>query len=671
LGKGENFLRGLGLGLRLYSLDNGNGGFPVPFTPPGGPWCEHPLAWEYLLPERPMTRRVDILEVHSQRWGLKKMELDVGFPASYLKAGHPSAENSRCLVPVAYIPKRPVASDLEVRNGNGALVSFPTRKECMGLTELAISQIRFNAPRLLDHPATDYALTSKLTTRIGEVISREPLRARISRLDIEENHLDPAAVLPQEWLLPLLRRLEDHYMLWAPIEGRPKGDHRLTIQRSDRSDLDPILTELRQRRVQKFIVKSDAGDLEAEWNPPREWLRGFDLPALVGRVLVSFGLMPVKFEQEPLEANRFSSYHLRMVPPANLMVREVKVGGIDEAQWGTPNPLIKPLKSGVSRTVHGEGTRTGHVHLEMDPNPSWLYSRITIGLRPGTTTLWGVVVVLTCALLWAMHREVNRLLGLDPGGEAQEVQIQIAAAVLLVGPTFAAAWTLRLRDPALIRNMLAGTQALLMGAAIVSVATALVLAEIIPLDWEPATAIEWYASFSYAIAVLIVIGWLQARSSVWLIYRRLLNRTWKNLVAVIGLSLLSCFAVRRLGDSPAISTLALFFTGFSLTAVAGNRTSVRLGEVSRLPAAVAGVGAILTLALASRELGFFNRLADRGFAHHYGGNLELVLAGAAFLLLLDRGRRFYKAGKPSKGAKTKAISAKTPVPVPKEKAKSS
>jgi len=612
-------------------------------------WNNHSLAWEYLLPERRMTRRIDTLEVHSQQWGLKSMELDVAFPESCSDPQAPK-KDAFCLVPVAYIPKRPVASDLEIRDASDGIVSFPTRRECMALTKQAIELISSEAPKLLSRNADEYKLTSELSIRIGEVVEWEPVRARIARLDAGKNMIDTGHPRLKDWLLPLLRRLEESYILWAPLRGSPRSEHHLTVRRSDVRDGEPTLKVVR-KPPEYFTIPSRAKDLEGEWQPPRKWRRRLNVSAFVRRLLVFFGLMTLKFEQEVLEADWSSSYHLRLVPPPGLIIRGVKVGRIDESQWGRKRPQVKPIKSATDRTIHGEGRRVGHAHLEMDPNPRWLTSQFTIGLRPGTTTLWSSVVVLTAALIWAMHNEVIRLLGLEPGGEMEEVEIQIAAAVLLVGPTFAAAWALRLQDATLIRNMLAGTQIVLMLSSMLSIATALLLAGITPFGWEPAKTVEWYASCSYILAILSMIGWLQAPNSIWLIYRRLLDRNWKNLVGVIALGLLSWLALQELTEWPGLLAGALLATGLGTALIAANRICVRLGESTFWLTTVATVGALVPLALASRELEFFNRVADRSTTHQYGSYLELAVAAAGFLVLLIRGIGCYRAGHPSNSQK--------------------
>jgi hypothetical protein len=614
---------------------------PAPRVVGGGPdpWHRHPLAWEYLLPGRRMTRRVDTLEVHSTRWGMKRMELDVSFPTSCLVGGQdPDGPPERCLIPAAFIPKQPVAVDLEVRGDDNAWVSVPTRRECKLLTEQAVELIGEEAAALTGAPQAHFELDAELRQRIGDVVTMEPLAARISRLHIEKKmDFDEGTAA---WLLPLLRRLEDNYLLWAPIEGSPLGDHHLTIQRSDRREGEQLFWPVRLFN-EDYPVESAAGTIQGNWYPSLRWFYVPSFSAIFGRLLLSFGQMPIKFDEETLEAHRFASYHLAMVPPPGLVVREVKAGQMSESDWGKEDPKIDELDSDLDRTVHGEDTRTGHIHLEMDRNPSWLNSRITIGLRPGATTLWAMVVVLTCGLLWAVRQELERFVAVDHRRVAETVdrlqaadtEVQILAAVLLVGPTIAASWTLR-TNSTLIRSMLVGVEVLLLSSAVVSVAAALVLAGFEPFDWGPMTTIEWYSSLTYVIAVLVLTGWLQARSWVWRIYRRVLSSTKMNMLATALLCAIAVLAIQRLEDISLATAAVLLLIGFALTAVAGNRTSVDLGENSRLAAFWAGLGALIAVALAGRELEFFESVISLDDAVHHGERALLIVGGVALLAFI-------------------------------------
>ena len=601
-------------------------------------WETIPLAWEYLLPERTMTRRVDTVEFHSARWAMRRMELDVSFPPTCVRAEGDS-KRSECLVPFAFLPKEPVASDLEVCDAGGAIVSIPTKSESMVLTERALAEISAGAGDLLGVDPDTHMLDEQLRKRCADVIEAIPLDARVLRKEIVAHKLDGEEDPKRAWLLPLLQRLEDSYLLWVPICGRASSQHHLSLCRSDQSEPDPIFRRWRRRPVDLDIPSAE-GIVKGHWSPPSK-LRVPDLPEALGRALVTFGLTPVNLEESALEAARFASYHLRLVPPAGLLVREVHAERIPEDQWDVAQPDVVEIKDELELTVQGRDTQTGHVHLSKNRNPSRIRARVTFGIRPGTTTLWALVAVLTCALLLTFHRNFHELFSFLADGEGKSasskgrhhrhlVDFQIIVAVLLVGPTFAAGWILREKDPALLRSMLAGTRLLLLGSATLAVGTALALAGVTPFGWSRAEAVDWYASASYVIAVVILIGWVQARSLIWAIYRSVLKRAEWNLLASVVLALGSYLAIRKLADFPALSTTALLLGGFGFAAVAGNRAATNLGFANQL----AGVAALLTLALASRELLLFNRLLDRRPAHLWGWRVELAIAVIAVVGLV-------------------------------------
>jgi hypothetical protein len=661
------------------------------------------IAWEFLLPNFPMVRRVDTLEVFSARRGLRLMQLDVRLPDRCKSDSTVPGETPPCFIPAAFLSKYPVVPDLEVQDGAGEIVSVPTRGQNMDLTAQAFAQISADAAGVLGGPSKRYRLDEPSCVLIDDVIRMPPREARVCSLEIAELVKKPRK---RDWLLPLLARLEDHYVLWVPIESSAAGEHRLSIRRSAMRRPNPVFPQLRGK-PEKFTVETSSGDeLEGTWHPARKWARTFDPAAAVGRGLVAFGLMPVKFEEDALEADRFSSYHTCIVPPAGLLLREVRAGEVFEDPWEAHKLEIHEFKTDEDRdqTVQGEDTHRGHIHLAKARNPAWLNSRVTIGLRPGTTTLWALVAVLTCLLLWALHHNIrefplhagsdrcaaralvstkghcrrradvasgtNRVSQVRPAAREKKdnphdgrLNLAIAVAVLLVGPTFASAWALRDKDRALMRSMLAGTRLLLLGSAILSVSAALALAGVRPFNWGVGEAIGWYASLSYTIAVVMVIGWLQARGPIWLIYRRALTATKWNLLTTIGLALVSGVAIIKLSNFPPYCQALLFLAGFGFTAIAGNRASSPLGEVSRLPAALAGFGGILTLALASREFGFYNHLIARGTAHMYGRDAEFALAVAAFALLAIRySIRLYRWRRIKELQKRREDRAKSPVP---------
>ncbi|MET0306220.1 MAG: hypothetical protein ABW196_08330 [Solirubrobacterales bacterium] len=594
------------------------------------------LAWQYLLPDHLMARRVDTLDVHSARRWSVSMEVDFEIPA--LPTGAmPPAPNDRCFIPIAFFARHRVAPDLEVRNSAGEVISVPTKKQNMDFTAQALAQISAEAAATFNRPPAEYELSEDHLKLAGDVIRKESHHARVCRFKIEE--LDPR-VFP--WLLPLLRRFEDNFVLWVPVPGEPGTEHHLSIRRSDWRWLDPIFPKKRRKEVE-IKVSTSVGEVQATWDPPYKWLRGLpNLPAAAGRLLIACGLMPVTLKNEAFEAHRFSSYHFCVAPPAGFVLRELQAGEIREADWKTAKPRIHRIRDELDRSIGGQDSRMGHVHLAMPTNPSRLFTRATIGLRPETITLWALVAVFTCGLLWAFHRNIEDIASLTD-------KAQIAIGVLLVGPTFASAWTLREKDRALMRSTLSGTRLLMLASASLSVATALAIAGLRPFGWEVGQAVSWYASISYTIAAIIVVGWLQTRWIAWFVFRDVLTKTKWNLLATAILALGSYLAISEFSDFPALATGVLILTGFAFAVVAANRSSVPLGEVAHLPAALAGVAAIVTLAIASRELTFYNYLADKGEVHEWGMSAELSIAGAAAAMLLVRySLRLYRRRKTAK-----------------------
>ena len=593
-------------------------------TPSGAVHTATRLAWEYLLPDHPMTRRVDTHEIHSaRRWNVS-MQIDLRIPPS-ASAGTFPLEKGRCLVPVAFLARRKVAPDLVVRNGASETVPVPTIAANMELTKKALQQISADAAITFNRPGADYALSDDLLKLCGDIIEMESHRARFCRLKVEKEMQCPAL----EWLLPLLRRFEDDYVLWVPIEGKSGSEHRLSVRCSRWRWHNPIWPQKRKREV-PVEFQSSVGPIKATWDPPHKWLRGLpNLPAAVGRILIACGLMPVTLKEEAFEAHRFSSYRMCIAPPDGFLLRELKIGKIRESDWGIAEPKIQPLKAHLDLTVDGQDSRLGHIRLAMKPNPSRFFARATIGLRPETITLWGMVAVFTCGLLWAFHRNIQELALLDD-------RAKVALGVLLIGPTFASAWTLREKDRALMRSTLSGTRFLMLTSAALSVATALAVAGLQPFGWKVGEAVSWYASISYTIAAIIVTGWLQTRGVTWFIFRRVLTKPKWNLVATIALALAAYLCLSEIGRSQAAGAVALLLIGLGFTVVAANRSSNPLGEVNHLPSVLAGIAAIATLAIASREMYFYNYIADRTDVRAWGLMAELVIAGAGALLLLSR-----------------------------------
>ncbi|MGE0067319.1 MAG: hypothetical protein AB7T48_08195 [Solirubrobacterales bacterium] len=628
------------------------------------------IAWEYLLPEFPMTRRIDTVKIFSPRRGVRLMTLDVSIPDARWDLG--IVPRSQYLLPAAFLSKKPPVHDLTVSDGGGATIPVPTRRENMAITIEALARIEGRAARTLGQPDDRYRLDDRLRALVGDVITMPPLEARVCALEVAAQ-VEGTEIA--SWLLPLVNKLEDHFLLWVPVQGRAGSEHRIVVSHSTVREPPHSIFPRIKGKPKAFEVECSHEDemIKADLRPVKRWVRGFDPAAVVGRLLVTFSLMPVKFAQETLEADRFRSYHLCVEPPPGLILREVRAGEMTKVAWDPERYDVDEFDQEESERVlvQGEDSRAGHIRLATDGNPPRVYSRVMIGMKPGTTTLWALVAVLTCLLLGAFHHSIkdltpaegrfeclvtaakrtnpncDRYYGLAeataaPREEPPEkpgrnrINLTIAVAVLLIGPTFASVWTLREGDRTLMRSMLSGTRLLLLGSALLSVATALALAGVTPFGWGKGVAVGWYASLSYTIAMVFVVGWLQAQAPVWFLYRRVLTRTRWNLVATFCLALIAAGALWKISSFPPYCLAILLLAGFGFTAVAGNRRPTRLNEVVRLPPLLAGVGGIVTLALASREFYFYNHVKDLGETHWIGLRVELALAAATMVVAVIR-----------------------------------
>ena len=582
-----------------------------------------------------MTRRLDTIRIFSVRHGMALMEVDFTIPPDRsLPEG--SSPHDRCFVPVAYFPKLPVAPDLEVKDAAGGIIAAPTKPQNMELTIEALECISTFAAPFLGRKPQEFALYPDVLRLAGDVIRKPPLDARACRHEMEKGwHVH------DEWLLRLLRRLEDNFLLWVPLPNRPATEHRLSVRRSIVRAAEPVFPPVRFKKkleVRTSVIEPNGSPYEFEvtWRKPIWWLRWFDPWAAMRRLLLAFGLMPVNFEHEVLDADRFSSYHQCLEPPEELVVREFTAGSMDERQWGTRRPVVHKLPAAFYCTVQGEDTRNGHMQLARGPNPSWVKSHVKIGLGHEAVTLWALVAVLTCGLLWAFHRDIQHIMHLAKASDRST-----AVTLLLIGPMFASAWVLRERDRSLMRSMLYGTRLLLLASAALSVATALALVDIRPFAWPVGEAVSWYASLSYVVALPIAVGWLQTRGPAWSAYRAVRRCLGAGPLLTVALAAGSYLAISKLSSFPLLAALALFVAGFGFAVIAGKRPSLPFGHPTRLRALFASVGttaaaaaAIVTLALAGRELYLFNYFIDRGQAHTYGRTAELAVATVALIVLV-------------------------------------
>jgi hypothetical protein len=541
------------------------------------------IAWPYLAPDKRMRRWTETIRVFDLEISQRDITIDFTLPSAEID-GH-------WLLPSAYLGKSPVAPDLEVRDAAGAAISVPTKSENMAITAAALDGLEGAG-------LISYAAHPKLRNLVRQVIFAAEFEARIARLLIAEM-LGPG----EELLSSLLAGLEDRFLLWVPVSGSPGCDQQITIHRRQGLNRNPILTATRvykERTVQTPLGPILTSLREA--TGPRR----LSPSAVGGRILRLFGLTPFEYEHETTEAHRFASFHLRVMAPRGLVVRDVGVRAAvaESIPAQPPRSLAEVRRSEPGFTYQGREAELAHFHCAREENPSVLVAFTTLGIRGGLTSLWAGAVVFTALLLWAIHR-------LAPANlpSSDSVQLEATVAILLIGPALASAWAIRADPGDLLERTLTGARALLLASALLSVATALSLAGFRPFRWSNETAVEVYAALSYGVGALIVVGWAVTLSSCWFLYREILTSARRNHVTLFLLSALAA-AVCVHGELPVrLVGLTLLATGLAMAAVfAHPGHATRSADAG--PAA-AGLGAVLTLLGGGWFLGFYENVATR------------------------------------------------------------
>jgi hypothetical protein len=558
--------------------------------PPGG---DYQLAWPYLLPEARLRRWAETIEIVDPGRARQTITIDFALPAG-------ASGDREWMCPLAFLGKDPVAPDLEVKDASGCGVSIPTKRQNMALTAQAIDQLAsVGAIRLGAAP--------ELRDLVSEVISNDPVEARVARLVVEDL-LDPFAgdpLRPDQHLLWLLALLEDQFLLWVPAHGEPESNHQVEITRRKHLHRHPMFP--RRRRRERRTFPTAVGEVEVMLEA-RTGRRGFDLSAAAQRLVHLFGLEPLTYTHKVTEAWRFASYHLRVLAPDGLTVRELGLRGLAPTArpWHQEAETIA-VEEEPGITHQGHESELAHLHCAKVENPPMLLVLSALGIRSGLTTLWAGAAVLTALLLWAVHRQ-------SPDPDAIGGGTDITAAILLLAPTFAAAWAIRADKGDVLEKMLVGARGLLLASALLAVAAALNLAGLRPFQWDFREAAEFYASMSFGAAAIIVCGWLVTLRPTWLLYRKVLTAPAPNLALVAGAALGAFAVAAHDGFSERAIGVGLLGLGLALAAVAANPGQLTAERRGPYPV-LAGVSAALTLLAAGSYLGFYDDLVAEHARH--------------------------------------------------------
>lgn len=601
------------------SQDEPNGAIPsgpaVPLSHmrDDAPSGDYALAADYLLNETRMRRRETTFTAYLSEVGTRTIEVDCSLPVG-------GGGESTCYLPVAFLPKGRVAPSLAARDAAGAVLAIPTKRENMALTELAVEKLLSTGAIQLQDPEKSREL-------IREVISHEePVRAYVSRA-LFEGH-EPSA----EPLFQALGLLEDHFLLWVPVCGKPASQHHITICRSEPHKRFPLLG--RKRKPVLGPVDTALGQVQVRVKVPTG-RPTFDFSVTLKRLLTAFALYPLEAGAREFEASRFASCHLRFHAPDGFLIRNLRVGVSDGSASHPEEARIEELDPrDPHAVVQGLDHDVGHVHLSMTDNPRRIYLNVALGLRGGNTTLWMLATVLTAILLWFVHHHASY-------GPPKLQNKQIVAAALLVGPAFASAWSLRAEGGELLRTSLAGARVLLLASAALSVATALALAGVVPFGFDRYDTISAYAAASYFIAIALIGAWLLSAGPVWGFFRNSLYTPRRNMLMILLLGLVPALVGLHSGLSVRLAGCLLLLAGLGLAAISANTVAEPLRSSRTLYRPLAVLGALPTAFAAGYFLGFYSNRFDgdvlRGVC--LGTGVTLIALAAVGFVFADSGNQ--------------------------------
>jgi hypothetical protein len=543
------------------------------------PWPDRRLAWPFLCGER-LIRLVETLDVYSTKRGKQTIELAATLPSC-------EDQEADWLIPAVFLEKRPVAPDLEVRDAAGAMVAVPTKHECQELTLSALEHLHEDGRYDLD-------ADPDLRLLIKDLVCRRPLVALAARVLIDEQMPE----LP-DLLARLLDQLTDQFLLWIPVRGEAGSTHHFTITRRQHREVNPMIP--RKQVIETVDLDLELGPYTLQ-GPFERGHRTFDPVEGLERLLRILGLAPISFERDLREACRADSYHSIIRAPEDFVVRDVRLAKMRPDPADPEEIHLEELKHEPNQTIQGHDSEMAHVNCVRRTDRAPLLLDVLLGVRNGLTTLWTLGVVITTVLL--------RIFEHDPKPATAQGHLEVAAAVLLLGPALAAAWAVRSDEGDLLRNVLSGTRQLLMGSAILSVAAALALIGYTPFDWDARQTLEWYAAASYVIVVVVGISWSITRQAPWVLYRHLLHTPRRNLWATALTTFVAAAIAIHPGVPHVVVGVVLLLAGLVLAITSANRVGTKMGENRRVFAPFAGVGATIAFLAAGAFLDYYDNVLD-------------------------------------------------------------
>lgn len=545
------------------------------------PCSEEEIAWQYLARDKRMRRWTETIEIFDL--GSSQREITIDFTL-------PDCEMAQIwMLPTAFLGKSPVAPDLEVRDANDGAISVPTKRENMAITASALDSLAAAGLISFDRPG--------VRELCRQVIFGAEFEARVARLLAEERLGSGEGLLRS-----LLRSLEDQFLLWVPVSGLPGCDQQISIHRRQKLARNRLLVPAREEEERQVDTAIGAAWVTLYAATAR---RRPSFEEASSRVRRFFGLTPFEYEHETTEAHRFASFHLRVVAPEGMIVRDLGMRvPPDGTEQMDPPPLTEAPPSESGFTYQGRESDLAHFHCGRAQNPEALAAVTTFGIRGGLTSLWAGASLFTAMLLWAIHRLAPADLATASSGS-----LEATVAILLIGPALASGWAIRADRGDLLESTLSGARACLLVSAVLSVAVALSLAGFQPFHWSRETAIEVYASLSYGVALVIVIGWTVTISFCWWLYREVLTSARRNYVALILVSALAASVCVHETLPVRLVGFSLLGAGLAMAAVAAHPG--RAASAPNVGPVLAAGASFVTLLGAGWFLGFYSDVASR------------------------------------------------------------
>ena len=469
----------------------------------------------------------------------RQLTLDVTLPTDPAAVVQEiSPEESVFCLPVSKLARSPRVSWFHLRDENGNALSLLTPEESELVSLLALMY----ATKSFLGKSMSMALYNSLVALPRATNGRAAVlfegRAELEKLKVDGRETTLSKLPGYEHLRRVAWDLNGQWLIWLPLRGRP-GERKI-VKLSyliPSAALSPDWRPLKARTAKASEPERPSSaqasqEYHAEAESPietrgfrrhvRPWLEAFGYVcptdhaattdsaaavahgprAFVDQAMAAIGWMRLEFKVESPVVRERIDYHLQVIPPVGLDVRDLQL--VQEDVTRQEEILFDEAKEPVPPSVSCLGEAA---HLWVNAHTVKQHLRPTANLhlraqRRGLLTQALVASLLVAGLLWAYNSKY--------GGEAvnpNTSSAQTAAAVLLVVPALLALFSnLQLREHRLTSRILAPLRGLMLCSAMLSGLAAAELAgvHVIGLD-SPWSLYRWLA---VGIAAFVSISFL-------------------------------------------------------------------------------------------------------------------------------------------------------------------